>query len=63
MFTFSGIGYYTHEFFATINIEKKSLAPLLREAIKNKEISGEVFTKMWHDIGTPKRLKEINNEN
>lgn len=63
MFTFSGIGYYTHEFFDTINIEKKSLAPLLRQSIDQKEISGEVFTKMWHDIGTPLRLKEINNEN
>ena len=63
MFTFSGIGYYTHEFFDTINIEKKSLAPLLRQSIDKKEISGEVFTKMWHDIGTPTRLKEINNEN
>ncbi|MDF1878163.1 nucleotidyltransferase family protein [Sulfurimonas sp. SAG-AH-194-C20] len=63
MYTFSGIGYYTHEFFDTINIEKKSLAPLLREAIQKEEISGEVFTKMWHDIGTPSRLKKINNEN
>ncbi len=63
MFTFSGIGYYTHEFFDTINIQKKSLAPLLRKSIDKKEISGEVFTKMWHDIGTPRRLKEINNEN
>lgn len=62
MFTFSGIGYYTHEFFDTINIEKKSLAPLLRKSINKKEISGEVFKKMWHDIGTPSRLKEINNE-
>ncbi|MDF1876196.1 nucleotidyltransferase family protein [Sulfurimonas sp. SAG-AH-194-L11] len=63
MFTFSGIGYYTHEFFDTMSVEKKSLAPLLREAVDKKEISGEVFTKKWHDIGTPKRLKEINNEN
>ncbi|MDF1883070.1 nucleotidyltransferase family protein [Sulfurimonas sp. SAG-AH-194-C21] len=63
MYTFSGIGYYTHEFFDTIAIEKKSLAPLLRQSIDKQEISGEVFTKMWHDIGTPSRLKEINNEN
>ncbi|MBL1243393.1 MAG: nucleotidyltransferase family protein [Sulfurimonas sp.] len=63
MFTFSGIGYYTHAFFDTISIQKKSLAPLLRESINKQEISGEVFTKMWHDIGTPKRLKEINNAN
>lgn len=63
MFTFSGIGYYAHAFFDTIPIQKKSLTPLLRESIDKQEISGEVFTKMWHDIGTIKRLKEINNEN
>jgi len=63
MFTFSGIGYYTPALFDTIGIQKKSLAPLLRESINKEEISGEVFTKIWHDIGTQKRLKEINNAN
>ncbi|MDQ7067510.1 MAG: nucleotidyltransferase family protein [Sulfurimonas sp.] len=63
MFTFSGIGYYSHDFFDSIGIEKKSLAPILREQIDKKAVSAELFRGKWHDIGTPKRLKEINNEN
>lgn len=63
MLTFSGIGYYNPKMFQEIALEKTPLAPLLREAIKNKNVSGELYTNMWHDIGTPKRLQEINNEN
>lgn len=59
MYTFSGIGYYSHIFFDKIETGKKALAPLLREKIQKKEISGEVFNGIWHDIGTPQRLKEI----
>jgi MurNAc alpha-1-phosphate uridylyltransferase len=56
MVTFSGIGYYSPQFFKDLTQEKSPLAPLLREAIKIKKISGEMFNKIWHDIGTPKRL-------
>jgi len=63
MFTFSGIGYYNPKLFENIGSQKSPLAPLLRNTISKKEVSGELFTKMWHDIGTPKRLKEINHEN
>ena len=62
MFTFSGIGYYHPSFFDEVVLQKSSLAPLLREACEKKEISGEVFKKMWHDIGTPQRFKEINDD-
>ncbi len=62
MHTFSGIGYYTPSFFDEINEGKQALAPFLREAIDKQDVSGEVFTNVWHDIGTPKRLKEINND-
>jgi MurNAc alpha-1-phosphate uridylyltransferase len=62
MYTFSGIGYYAPSFFDEIGEGKQALAPFLREAIDKKEVSGEVFTKVWHDIGTPQRLEEINND-
>jgi MurNAc alpha-1-phosphate uridylyltransferase len=61
MFTFSGIGYYHPGFFDEVALQKSPLAPLLREAITKKAISGEVFKKTWHDVGTPQRLEEINN--
>jgi len=62
MFTFSGIGYYDPALFQDVALQKSPLAPLLRESIEKNEVSGEVFSKMWHDIGTPQRLEEINND-
>jgi len=63
MYTFSGIGYYNPKLFDSVELQKTPLAPLLRNAISKKEVSGELLTKMWHDVGTPSRLKEINYEN
>lgn len=62
MYTFSGIGYYNPKLFKNQKLQKSPLAPLLRVAIARNEVSGELFTKRWHDVGTPKRLKEINDE-
>jgi MurNAc alpha-1-phosphate uridylyltransferase len=61
MFTFSGIGYYSPKLFEGLKVEKSALAPLLRKAIQNGKISGEVYSGEWHDIGTPQRLDAINN--
>ena len=60
-YTFSGIGYYNPELFSSLDSAKKPLAPLLREAIAEKKVSGELYSGEWHDIGTPQRLEEINN--
>ena len=59
-YTFSGIGYYNPKLFENLEVTKSALAPLLRAEIENKNISGELFSGIWHDIGTPQRLKEIN---
>ena len=59
-YTFSGIGYYNPALFKNYEIGKFALAPILRKNIQDKKISGELFYGIWHDIGTPQRLKEIN---
>jgi len=61
-YTFSGIGYYNPKLFENLEVTKSALAPLLRAEIENKNISGELFSGTWHDIGTPQRLKEINKQ-
>lgn len=61
-YTFSGIGYYSGKLFDGMMCKKSALAPLLRKAITKNEVSGELFKKMWHDIGTPQRLENINND-
>lgn len=61
-YTFSGIGYYSPKLFSSLVCKKSALAPLLKKAIAKNEVSGELFKKMWHDIGTPQRLENINND-
>ena len=58
MFTFSGIGYYSAKLFDHIDDGKYPLAPLLRENID--KISCVLHSTQWKDIGTPKRLEELN---
>lgn len=60
MYTYSGIGYYSPEFFKDQKLQKSPLAPLLRQYIAQKKVSASLFKNIWHDIGTPQRLKQIN---
>lgn len=56
--TFSGIGVYHRALFAhTMPGEKAPLAPLLRQAIDAGRVGGEHFAGRWVDVGTPERLK------
>lgn len=58
--TFSGIGIYNPTMFE--NLEKNKRIPLiqvLKPAIENNLVTGELFNGLWHDIGTPERLREI----
>lgn len=58
--TFSGIGVYHRALFAaTLAHEKAPLAPLLRAAIADNRVSGEHFTGRWVDVGTPERLRQL----
>ena len=58
-FTFSGIGYYSKKLFANLSYGKQPLAPLLFEAIDNKNITTSYYSGEWHDIGTPERLMAL----
>ena len=59
--TFSGIGLYRPDLFASIKPGAKGqLAPLLRAAMARGLVSGEVHRGEWHDVGTPQRLAELN---
>lgn len=62
-FTFSGIGLYRPELFADIPPGTPAkLAPLLRAAMAQGKVGGELFTGRWLDIGTPQRLAELDAE-
>jgi len=59
--TFSGIGIYQPALFANMIPNKAiKLAPLLRQAIEQKQISGQHYAGNWVDVGTPERLDSLN---
>lgn len=60
MFTFSGIGVYHPDLFKEVTIgQPAKLAPLLRKAIDNNAATAQYYQGVWHDIGTPERLKSL----
>jgi MurNAc alpha-1-phosphate uridylyltransferase len=69
-YTFSTIALYRKSLFSLPYCDiplgnpegvKAALAPLLRKAIAAQQVSGELYTGTWTDVGTPERLKQINN--
>lgn len=60
--TFSGIGIYRPELFSGCRPGRFPLAPLLREAIKQGQVSGEYYPGRWWDVGTPARLQCLTQE-
>lgn len=70
-FTFSTIALYRKSLFSMpyCNIAegnptgiKAALAPVLRKAISAQQVSAELYTGTWVDVGTPERLKQLNNQ-
>ena len=59
-FTFSGIGVYRPQLFTHCKPGKFQLAPILRRAMEEDQISGEIHKGLWMDVGTPERLLELN---
>ena len=57
--TYSGIGIYRPELFAGCAPGKFPLLPLLRRAIAERRLSGELHAGRWFDIGTVERLHEL----
>ncbi|MBU3635610.1 nucleotidyltransferase family protein [Polynucleobacter sp. es-GGE-1] len=59
--TFSGIGIYHKDLFKDLEMGiQAKLAPLLKAAMAQNQVSGEKYVGPWHDVGTPQRLQELN---
>jgi MurNAc alpha-1-phosphate uridylyltransferase len=57
--TFSGIGVYHPRLFEGCSPGKFSVVPLLRTAMRDHLVTGELFTGAWSDIGTLERLETL----
>lgn len=60
--TFSGIGVYDPELFASCSPGAFPLAPVLRSAMALGRVGGTFWPGAWHDIGTPERLRELDRQ-
>lgn len=57
--TYSGIGLYRPALFAGTAPGAFPLAPLLQAAAGRGQVSGEHYTGIWTDVGTPARLQSL----
>jgi len=59
--TFSGIGIYRPRLFTGCQGGTFPLAPLLRQAMQQDQVSGQLYQGMWLDVGTKERLQHAKN--
>ena len=58
--TFSGVGVYHPDLFASVTLGGAAkLAPLLKGAVAQSRVTAQHHTGAWHDVGTPQRLAEL----
>ena len=57
--TYSGIAVLAPALFASCTAGAFKLAPLLREAMQQGQVSGEHFAGTWIDVGTHERLADV----
>ena len=57
--TYSGIAVLHPKLFAGCQEGAFKLAPLLRTAMEQGQVTGEHFTGRWVDVGTHERLAEV----
>jgi N-acetyl-alpha-D-muramate 1-phosphate uridylyltransferase len=60
--TFAGMGVYRPSLLDGQTGGTFSMVPLLRDAMRRGEVTGENYRGAWTDIGTPQRLAEINRQ-
>jgi MurNAc alpha-1-phosphate uridylyltransferase len=57
--TYAGVGLYAPGFFRGMAPGKLPLRPLLDASISRSQLTGEYHPGSWEDVGTPQRLREL----
>ncbi len=60
LYTFSGIAVYRPAFFANCVEGAFPLKPLMLRSMAAGQCSGQLYTGLWEDVGTPLRLQALN---
>lgn len=59
-YTYAGVAVMSPRLVASVSPGAKApLAPLLYAAADEQRLSGQLFTGLWQDVGTPERLAEL----
>jgi N-acetyl-alpha-D-muramate 1-phosphate uridylyltransferase len=58
-YTYANIGMFRPEFFAGRKPAKFALAPLMFDWIRQGRVSGELYSGLWHNVGTPAQLAAL----
>jgi MurNAc alpha-1-phosphate uridylyltransferase len=61
-YTYANIGVMRPEFFAGSSPGKFPLAPLMFDWIRQNRVSGELYRGVWHNVGTPQQLRQIDQD-
>lgn len=64
-YTYSTIGLYRKRFFSSLPAGnpqglKAPMLPLMLAAVDNGQLTAEIYTGTWADVGTPQRLAQLN---
>lgn len=60
-YTFAGLSVLSPRLFDNVTFgETKALAPILKQAISEQQVTGELISADWVDVGTLERLEKLN---
>lgn len=60
--TYSGIAVFHPQMFIGLENGKRPLAPLLKQAMQQQQVSAEKMQGIWVDVGTPERLQQLDQQ-
>ncbi|OEY95629.1 nucleotidyl transferase [Acinetobacter proteolyticus] len=60
--TYSGVAVLAPQMFAGLENGKRPLAPLLKQAMQQQQVSAEKMQAIWVDVGTPERLQQLDQQ-
>ena len=60
--TYSGVAVFAPQMFAGLENGKRPLAPLLKQAMQQQQVSAEKLQGIWVDVGTPERLEQLDQQ-
>lgn len=61
--TFASLGLFHPQLFAGCKPGHFRLTDVLAPAIKNHQVTGEIYNGLWYNVGTPEDLKQLSTNN